>query len=90
MLVKYVPVWKNQWSNIICRYKSCVRNATNSMPIKAALIDLSGTLHVEDQPTPDAVNALTRLSNDVPNNTPIPIEMCIHHSTSTGCEKLES
>ncbi|XP_075145270.1 haloacid dehalogenase-like hydrolase domain-containing protein 2 [Haematobia irritans] len=31
------------------------------MPIKAALIDLSGTLHVEDQPTPDAVNALKRL-----------------------------
>lgn len=90
MLVKYVPVWKNQWSNIICRYKSSVRNATNSMPIKAALIDLSGTLHVEDQPTPDAVNALTRLSNDVPNNILIPIEMCIHHSTSTGCEKQES
>ena len=33
----------------------------NKMPIKAALIDLSGTLHVEDQPTPDAVSALKRL-----------------------------
>lgn len=31
------------------------------MPIKAALIDLSGTMHVEDDPTPDAVEALKRL-----------------------------
>lgn len=28
------------------------------MSIKAALIDLSGTLHVEDEATPDAVMAL--------------------------------
>lgn len=32
------------------------------MAIKAALIDLSGTLHVEDDPTPNAVAALQRLS----------------------------
>ncbi|EAT40614.1 AAEL007677-PA [Aedes aegypti] len=31
------------------------------IPIKAALIDLSGTLHVEDQPTDGAVEALKRL-----------------------------
>ncbi|KAH8297922.1 hypothetical protein KR018_000693 [Drosophila ironensis] len=30
------------------------------MSIKAALIDLSGTLHVEDDPTPNAVSALAR------------------------------
>lgn len=43
----------------------CIRNISggekNKMPIKAALIDLSGTLHVEDQPTPDAVSALKML-----------------------------
>ncbi|XP_054742670.1 haloacid dehalogenase-like hydrolase domain-containing protein 2 [Anastrepha obliqua] len=32
-----------------------------NMSIKAALIDLSGTLHVEDEPTPNAVYALKRL-----------------------------
>ncbi|XP_055839861.1 haloacid dehalogenase-like hydrolase domain-containing protein 2 [Episyrphus balteatus] len=31
------------------------------MPIKAALIDLSGTMHVEDDPTPNAIEALKRL-----------------------------
>ncbi|ALC39880.1 maker556 [Drosophila busckii] len=30
------------------------------MPIKAALIDLSGTLHVEDEPTPNAIRALQK------------------------------
>ncbi|XP_073823565.1 haloacid dehalogenase-like hydrolase domain-containing protein 2 [Musca autumnalis] len=45
--------FKNIWSK---KYSSVA-----GMPIKAALIDLSGTLHVEDQPTPDAVNALKRL-----------------------------
>lgn len=44
------------------RYKYLWNSATKAkMHIKAALIDLSGTLHVEDQPTPDAVNALKRL-----------------------------
>lgn len=33
----------------------------HNMHIKAALIDLSGTLHVEDQPTPNAPMALKRL-----------------------------
>ncbi|XP_011189365.2 haloacid dehalogenase-like hydrolase domain-containing protein 2 [Zeugodacus cucurbitae] len=32
-----------------------------NMVIKAALIDLSGTLHIDDEPTPDAVSALKRL-----------------------------
>ncbi|XP_023170253.1 haloacid dehalogenase-like hydrolase domain-containing protein 2 [Drosophila hydei] len=31
------------------------------MPVKAALIDLSGTLHVEDDPTPNALMGLQRL-----------------------------
>lgn len=31
------------------------------MSIKAALIDLSGTLHIEDEPTPNAIEALKRL-----------------------------
>ncbi|KAH8412231.1 hypothetical protein KR009_000594 [Drosophila setifemur] len=31
------------------------------MSIQAALIDLSGTLHVEDDPTPNAVQALSKL-----------------------------
>lgn len=29
--------------------------------IKAILIDLSGTLHIEDDPTPNALEALARL-----------------------------
>lgn len=31
------------------------------IPIKAALIDLSGTLHVDDEQTPGAVEALKEL-----------------------------
>ncbi|XP_062565003.1 haloacid dehalogenase-like hydrolase domain-containing protein 2 [Armigeres subalbatus] len=34
---------------------------THMVPVKAALIDLSGTLHVDDQPTDGAVDALKRL-----------------------------
>lgn len=33
---------------------------THMVPVKAALIDLSGTLHVDDQPTDGAVDALKR------------------------------
>ncbi|XP_055376347.1 haloacid dehalogenase-like hydrolase domain-containing protein 2 [Condylostylus longicornis] len=37
------------------------RTILNKMSIKAALIDLSGTLHVEDNETPGSVEALERL-----------------------------
>lgn len=35
------------------------------MAIQAALIDLSGTLHIEDDPTPNAVAALQKLLRNV-------------------------
>ncbi|XP_039950772.1 haloacid dehalogenase-like hydrolase domain-containing protein 2 [Bactrocera neohumeralis] len=43
----------------ICKHLFSRRSL--NMVIKAALIDLSGTLHIENEPTPDAVNALKRL-----------------------------
>lgn len=43
-------------SNLFHIRKLNVRN----MSIKAALIDLSGTLHIEDEPTPNAIEALKR------------------------------
>lgn len=33
----------------------------NNGKIKAILIDLSGTLHIDDEPTPNAIEALERL-----------------------------
>lgn len=39
----------------------CFCSQFRKMSVKAALIDLSGTLHVEDDPTPNAVAALQRL-----------------------------
>ncbi|XP_036340954.1 haloacid dehalogenase-like hydrolase domain-containing protein 2 isoform X2 [Rhagoletis pomonella] len=41
--------------------KRFLSQKSKNMSIKAALIDLSGTLHVEDKPTPKAVDALKRL-----------------------------
>ncbi|XP_055620180.1 haloacid dehalogenase-like hydrolase domain-containing protein 2 [Toxorhynchites rutilus septentrionalis] len=43
----------------------CRKNMTSQQmaPIKVALIDLSGTLHIEDQPTEGAVDALKKLRN---------------------------
>lgn len=41
-------------------FKHLFSRRSLNMVIKAALIDLSGTLHVEDEPTADAVNALKR------------------------------
>ncbi|XP_037816575.1 haloacid dehalogenase-like hydrolase domain-containing protein 2 [Lucilia sericata] len=68
MYTKYLSAFcRNQYHHkqqlfTIKRYKNLWNYSIKSkMPIKAALIDLSGTLHVEDQPTPDAVNALQRL-----------------------------
>ncbi|CAD6996849.1 haloacid dehalogenase-like hydrolase domain-containing protein 2 [Ceratitis capitata] len=42
-------------------YKRLFTQNNLRMSIKAALIDLSGTLHIEDEPTPSAVEALKRL-----------------------------
>lgn len=33
---------------------------TNKSTIKAVLIDLSGTIHVDDDPTPNAIDALQK------------------------------
>lgn len=33
---------------------------TNKTQIRAVLIDLSGTVHVEDDPTPNAIHALQK------------------------------
>lgn len=38
--------------------KSC--SASKIMAIKACLIDLSGTLHIENEPTENAIQALER------------------------------
>lgn len=38
--------------------KNCL--ARQIMSIKACLIDLSGTLHIENEPTENAINALER------------------------------
>lgn len=32
-----------------------------SLKIKAILIDLSGTIHIDDEPTPNAIQALNKL-----------------------------
>lgn len=44
----------------LIKHSQYFRNS--KMSIKAALIDLSGTLHVEDEPTPNAVDALKKLT----------------------------
>lgn len=33
---------------------------TNQTTIKAVLIDLSGTIHIDDDPTPNAIDALQK------------------------------
>ncbi|ETN64128.1 phospholysine phosphohistidine inorganic pyrophosphate phosphatase [Anopheles darlingi] len=48
--------------NWFCSSRTNSRKMTTSnRPVKMALIDLSGTLHVDDQPTDGAVEALKRL-----------------------------
>lgn len=64
MFTKYMSAYCHYQQQLLisCRFKSLWNNTVDcKMHIKAALIDLSGTLHVEDQPTPNAVNALKRL-----------------------------
>lgn len=56
------------------------------MPIKALLIDLSGTLHIESTPLPGAVRALQRL-----RASGIPFRFCSNtskESTDSLCQRL--
>ncbi|KAF9792630.1 HAD-like domain-containing protein [Thelephora terrestris] len=58
----------------------------SSQPIRALLIDLSGTLHVESTPLPGAIQALQRL-----RASGIPFRFCSNtskESTSSLCQKL--
>jgi len=58
----------------------------SSQPIRAVLIDLSGTLHVESTPLPGAIRALQRL-----RDSGIPFRFCSNtskESTSSLCQKL--
>lgn len=41
-------------------YKEFRRSMSDQTKIKALLIDLSGTIHVDDDPTPNAVIALNK------------------------------
>jgi len=43
--------------------KEIIRMAARKVPLKAVLIDLSGTLHIEDTAIPGAVDALKRFVN---------------------------
>ncbi|XP_058832679.1 haloacid dehalogenase-like hydrolase domain-containing protein 2 [Topomyia yanbarensis] len=60
-------IHNKQESHILKTLKISARfvcnNHSQMAPIKAALIDLSGTLHVDDQPTEGAVDALKKLRN---------------------------
>jgi len=58
----------------------------SSQPIRALLIDLSGTLHIESTPLPGAIQALERL-----RASGIPFRFCSNtskESTSSLCQKL--
>lgn len=52
--------WKCNTTRLITRLKEVIRMAAGKVPVKAVLIDLSGTLHVEDTAIPGAVDALKR------------------------------
>jgi len=58
----------------------------SSQPIRALLIDLSGTLHIESTPLPGAIQALNKL-----RASGIPFRFCSNtskESTSSLCQKL--
>ena len=58
----------------------------SSQPIRALLVDLSGTLHTESTPLPGAIQALQRL-----RASGIPFRFCSNtskESTSSLCQKL--
>lgn len=62
------------------------KQAMSSQPIRALLIDLSGTLHTESTPLPGAIQALQRL-----RASGIPFRFCSNtskESTSSLCQKL--
>lgn len=61
-------------------------HSMSSQPIRALLIDLSGTLHAESTPLPGAIQALQRL-----RASGIPFRFCSNtskESTSSLCQKL--
>lgn len=63
-----------------------MKPAMSSPPIRALLIDLSGTLHTESTPLPGAVQALQTL-----RASGIPFRFCSNtskESTSSLCHKL--
>ena len=62
------------------------KQTMSSQPIRALLIDLSGTLHIESTPLPGAIEALQRL-----RTSGIPFRFCSNtskESTSSLCQKL--
>ena len=60
-------------------------------PIRALLLDLSGTLHVGSIPTPGAVDALHRLRHETPPNAdgPLPFKFC-SNTSKEGRNELEA
>ncbi|KIP06081.1 hypothetical protein PHLGIDRAFT_107411 [Phlebiopsis gigantea 11061_1 CR5-6] len=60
-------------------------------PIRALLIDLSGTLHVGSSPTPGAVEALNRLRHVAPLDTdkPLPFKFC-SNTSKEGRDQLKT
>lgn len=65
-------------------------------PIRALLIDLSGTLHVGSQATPGAVDALSRLRRTAPSSSPhaspsthVPFRFC-SNTSKEGRNELEA
>ena len=66
--------------------KATTKSTMSSQPIRALLIDLSGTLHIESTPLPGAIQALQKL-----RASGIPFRFCSNtskESTSSLCQKL--
>ena len=65
---------------------ACLPAKMSSQPIRALLIDLSGTLHIESTPLPGAIQALQSL-----RASGIPFRFCSNtskESTGSLCQKL--
>lgn len=65
-------------------------------PIRALLIDLSGTLHVSSQPVPGAIHAVSRLrytalpyGSHAPSSKPVPFRFC-SNTSKEGRNELEA
>ena len=70
----------------VCLLADPLSSTMSSQPIRAILIDLSGTLHIESTPLPGAIRALQRL-----RASGIPFRFCSNtskESTSSLCQKL--